>query len=185
LPADVGCIVDNVDTVVAIYRAVTEGRPLMERIITVTGDAVANPRNFRVPIGMSYQELLDIAGGFKQEPEKIICGGPMMGFGMFQLDVPTTKTSTALLALTQDDVSAMEPSPCINCGRCVEACPGRIVPSLLATYAEHFDEEAFVEHNGMECCECGCCSFVCPAKRPLTQEIKSMRKIQLAKKKKK
>ena len=80
---------------------------------------------------MSYQELLDIAGGFKQEPEKIICGGPMMGFGMFQLDVPTTKTSTALLALTQDDVSAMEPSPCINCGRCVEACPGRIVPSLL------------------------------------------------------
>ena len=149
LPADVGCIVDNVD------------------------------------IGMSYQELLDIAGGFKQEPEKIICGGPMMGFGMFQLDVPTTKTSTALLALTQDDVSAMEPSPCINCGRCVEACPGRIVPSLLATYAEHFDEEAFVEHNGMECCECGCCSFVCPAKRPLTQEIKSMRKIQLAKKKKK
>ena len=185
LPADVGCIVDNVDTVVAIYRAVTEGRPLMERIITVTGDAVANPRNFRVPIGMSYQELLDIAGGFKQEPEKIICGGPMMGYGMFQLDVPTTKTSTALLALTQDDVSAMEPSPCINCGRCVEACPGRIVPSLLATYAEHFDEEAFVEHNGMECCECGCCSFVCPAKRPLTQEIKSMRKIQLAKKKKK
>ena len=109
----------------------------------------------------------------------------MMGFGMFQLDVPTTKTSTALLALTQDDVSAMEPSPCINCGRCVEACPGRIVPSLLATYAEHFDEEAFVQHNGMECCECGCCSFVCPAKRPLTQEIKSMRKIQLAKKKKK
>ena len=81
----------------------------MERIITVTGDAVANPRNFRVPIGMSYQELLDIAGGFKQEPEKIICGGPMMGFGMFQLDVPTTKTSTALLALTQDDVSAMDP----------------------------------------------------------------------------
>ena len=126
LPADVGCIVDNVDTVVAIYRAVTEGRPLMERIVTVTGDAVANPRNFRVPIGMSYQELLD-----------------------------------------------------------VEACPGRIVPSLLATYAEHFDEESFVEHNGMECCECGCCSFVCPAKRPLTQEIKSMRKIQLAKKKKK
>ena len=163
LPADVGCIVDNVDTVVAIYRAVTEGRPLMERIVTVTGDAVANPRNFRVPIGMSYQELLDVAGGFKKDPEKIICGGPMMGFGMFDLNVPTTKTSTALLALTQDDVSAMEPSPCINCGRCVEACPGRIVPSLLATYAEHFDEESFVEHNGMECCECGCCSFVCPA----------------------
>lgn len=184
LPADVGCVVNNVDTVVSVYRAVAEGRPLMERIVTVTGDAIANPRNFRVRIGTNYRELLEEAGGFKEDPEKIICGGPMMGFGMFDLDVPTTKTSTALLALTHDDVAAMEPGPCINCGRCVEVCPGRIIPSHLADYAEHFDEEAFVENNGMECCECGCCSFVCPAKRPLTQEIKSMRKIQLAKRKK-
>ena len=124
LPADVGCIVDNVDTVVAIYRAVTEGRPLMERIITVTGDAVANPRNFRVPIGMSYQELLDIAGGFKQEPEKIICGGPMMGFGMFQLDVPTTKTSTALLALTLGSVLAAASAPAMATGDNMEKCYG-------------------------------------------------------------
>lgn len=184
LPADVGCVVNNVDTIVAIYRAVTEGRPLMERIVTVTGDAVANPRNFRVKIGMSYREILDEAGGFKTTPEKIICGGPMMGFGMFDLNVPTTKTSTALLGLSKDDVSAMEPGPCINCGRCVEVCPGRVIPSRLADYAEHFDEEAFVANHGMECCECGCCSFICPAKRPLTQEIKSMRKIQLAKRKK-
>lgn len=184
LPADVGCIVNNVDTIVAIYRAVVEGRPLMERIVTVTGDAVANPRNFRVKIGMSYQEILDEAGGFKTTPEKIICGGPMMGFGMFDLNVPSTKTSTALLGLSKDDVAAMEPGPCINCGRCVEACPGRIIPSRLASYAEHFEEEEFVANYGMECCECGCCSFVCPAKRPLTQEIKSMRKIQLAKRKK-
>ncbi len=184
LPADVGCIVNNVDTIVAIYRAVMEGRPLMERIVTVTGDAVAAPRNFRVRTGTSYQELLDEAGGFRKTPEKIICGGPMMGFGMFDLHVPTTKTSTALLGLSKDDVSAMEPGPCINCGRCVEVCPGRVVPSKLADYAERFDEEAFLENYGMECCECGCCSFVCPAKRPLTQEIKSMRKIQLARKKK-
>lgn len=184
LPADAGCVVDNVDTVVSIYRAVAEGRPLMERIVTVTGDAVASPRNFRVRIGTSYTELLEEAGGFKEQPEKIICGGPMMGFGMFDLNVPTTKTSTALLALTHDDVSAMEPGPCINCGRCVEVCPGRIVPSHLASFAEQFDEEAFLKHDGMECCECGCCSFICPAKRPLTQEIKSMRKILLAKKKK-
>lgn len=185
LPADVGCVVNNVDTIVAIYRAVAEGRPSMERIVTVTGDAVREPRNFRVRIGTSYQELLEAAGGFRVHPEKIICGGPMMGFGMFGLDVPTTKTSTALLALSKDEVSAMEPGPCINCGRCVEVCPGRVVPSRLADYAEHFDEEAFLRNNGMECCECGCCSFICPAKRPLTQEIKSMRKIQLAKKKKK
>ena len=185
LPADGGCVVNNVDTVVAIYRAVAEGRPLMERIVTVTGDAIRNPRNFRVRIGTSYSELVEEAGGFRVQPEKIICGGPMMGFGMFDLNVPTTKTSTALLALSHDDVSAMEPGPCINCGRCVEACPGRVIPSQLADFAEHFDEEGFLENNGMECCECGCCSFVCPAKRPLTQEIKSMRKIQLAKKKKK
>ena len=107
-----------------------------------------------------------------------------MGFGIFDLDLPTTKTASALLCLTQDDVSAMEPTACINCGRCVEACPGRIVPKQLAEYAEHYDDENFVKHNGMECCECGCCSFVCPAKRPLTQQIKSMRKIQLAKRKK-
>lgn len=183
LPADVGCVVNNVDTVVAIYRAVTEGRPLMERIVTVTGDAIENPQNYRVRIGMNYRELIEEAGGFRGKPEKIVCGGPMMGFAMFDLDVPTTKTSTALLCLSRDEVSAMEPGPCINCGRCVEVCPGRVVPSRLADYAEHFDEEAFVKNNGMECCECGCCSYVCPAKRPLTQEIKSMRKIQLAKRK--
>lgn len=184
LPADAGCVVNNVDTVVAVYRAIAEGHPLTERIVTVTGDAIADPRNFRVPIGTSYSELIEAAGGFKEQPEKVICGGPMMGFAMFEWNVPTTKTSTALLALTRDEVSAMEPGPCINCGRCVEVCPGRVIPSRLADYAEHFDEEAFLKNDGMECCECGCCSFVCPAKRPLTQQIKSMRKIQLSKRKK-
>ena len=184
LPADAGCVVNNVDTVIAVYNAVIEGKPLMYRIVTVTGDAIADPRNFKVRIGTNYHELIEEAGGFKVQPEKIISGGPMMGFGIFDLDVPTTKTSSALLCLSKDDVAAMEPSACINCGRCVEVCPGRVVPSKLADYAEHYDEEAFVKNNGMECCECGCCSYVCPAKRPLTQVIKSMRKMQLAKKKK-
>lgn len=185
LPADVGCIVDNVDTLVAIYNAVVYGKPLMERIVTVTGDAVADPRNFKIPIGMSYQEVLDADGGFKVTPEKIICGGPMMGFAMFGLDVPTTKTSTALLAFEHDEVAAAEPSECIKCGRCVSVCPGRVMPNALADFAEHFDMEKFVEYGGMECCECGCCSFICPAKRPLTQSIKSMRKIELANRRKK
>ena len=184
LPADVGCVVNNVDTIVAVYNAVVHGKPLLERIVTVTGDAIENPRNYKVHLGMSYNELLEVAGGFKGTPEKVICGGPMMGFGMFDLNVPITKTSTALLALTKDEVSAMEPGPCINCGRCVEVCPGRVIPSRLADMAEHFDEEGFLANDGMECCECGCCSYICPAKRPLTQQIKSMRKIQLAKKKK-
>jgi len=184
LPADVGCIVNNVDTIVAVHRAVTEGKPLMERIVTVTGDAIKNPRNYKVPTGISYTEILEFAGGFAEKPEKIICGGPMMGVAIFSTDIPVTKTSTALLAFTKDAVSAMEPGPCINCGRCLEVCPGRVMPSKLADAAERFDEEAFLEMHGMECCECGCCSFICPAKRPLTQEIKSMRKIQLAKRKK-
>ena len=182
LPADAGCIVNNVDTVVAIYHAVTKGKPLMNRIVTVTGDAIADPRNFIVRIGTNYYELIEEAGGFKKEPAKIVSGGPMMGFAIFNLDVPTTKTASALLCLTEDAVSVMEPSACINCGRCVEACPSRIVPRLLADYAENYNEEAFLSHDGMECCECGCCSYVCPAKRQLTQAIKSMRKMQLAKK---
>lgn len=184
LPADAGCVVNNVDTVVAIYHAVYEGKPLMNRIVTVTGDAVADPRNFIVRIGTNYHELIEEAGGFKTEPVKIVSGGPMMGFGIFDLDVPTTKTASALLCLTQDDVSRMEPSACIKCGRCVEACPCRLLPNKLAVYAQNYAEEEFLALEGMECVECGCCSFVCPAKRPLTQSIKSMRKIQLAKKKK-
>lgn len=183
LPADVGCVVNNVDTIVAIYHAVIEGKPLMHRIVTVTGDAIESPQNFIVRIGTNYHELVEEAGGFRQEPVKIVSGGPMMGFAIFDLDVPTTKTASALLCLTQDAVSEMEEGPCINCGRCVEVCPGRVVPRLLADYAQNYNEEAFLSHDGMECCECGCCSFVCPAKRPLTQMIKSMRKMQLAKKK--
>lgn len=184
LPADAGCVVNNVDTVVAIYHAVIEGKPLMNRIVTVTGDAIADPRNFIVRIGTNYHELVEEAGGFKKEPVKIVSGGPMMGFALFGLDVPTTKTASALLCLTEDEVSQMEPSACINCGRCVEVCPGRVVPKMLAVAAANGDEETFLAGNGMECCECGCCSFVCPAKRHLTQNIKSMRKLLLAKKKK-
>jgi electron transport complex protein RnfC len=184
LPADAGCVVDNVDTIVAIYHAVAEGKPLMNRIVTITGDAVNDPRNFYVRIGMNYKDLIDEAGGFKSEPEKVVSGGPMMGFALFDLNVPTTKTASALLCMTHDEVSAMKPSPCINCGRCVEVCPGRVVPRKLSVMAEHHDEAAFVANNGMECCECGCCSYVCPAKRQLTQSIKSMRKTVLANRKK-
>lgn len=184
LPADAGCVVNNVDTVISIYNAVVERRPLLYRIVTVTGDAIANPQNFRVRIGTNYAELIDAAGGFKTQPAKIVSGGPMMGMALFGLDVPVTKASSALLCFTHDEVSMMEPSACINCGKCSQVCPGRIIPKQLSEYAEHHDEEAFVKHDGLECCECGCCSYVCPAKRPLTQNIKSMRKIALSHKKK-
>ena len=187
LPADAGCIVDNVETIIAVYRAVKLGRPVTNRISTITGDAIANPGNFLYSIGTSYAELVEAAGGFKTQPEKIISGGPMMGFAMFGLDVPTTKTSSSLLCMSQDEVAAAEKlqTACINCGRCVEACPSRLIPSRLADYAEHHDEEKFTKHEGLECMECGSCSFVCPAKRPLKQAIGSMRKIALANRKKK
>lgn len=184
LPSDVGCIVDNVDTIVAIYHAVMDGKPLMERIITVTGDCVRNPRNYKVHIGMNYHELLEASGNFTKKPAKIISGGPMMGFALFQLDVPTTKTASALLCLSRDDVSREKETACINCGRCAAVCPSRILPGRLADFADHGQEEEFIRCNGMECIECGCCSYVCPAKKHLTQSIKSMRKMQLAKKKK-
>ena len=110
-----------------------------------------------------------------------------MGFAMFGLDVPTTKTSSSLLCMSQDEVAAAEKlqTACINCGRCVEACPSRLIPSRLADYAEHHDEEKFTKHEGLECMECGSCSFVCPAKRPLKQAIKTMKKKVLAAKRKK
>ena len=182
LPADAGCIVDNVDTIVAVNRAVRERKPLITRIVTVTGDAVAEPQNFQVRIGTNYHELIEEAGGFVTEPARIISGGPMMGFGIFDLDVPATRTASALLCLSKDEVGT--PSACINCGRCVEACPSRLVPTLLERYAVHYDTEMFLKRDGMECCECGCCSYVCPAKRQLTQAIKSMRRMILADRKK-
>lgn len=184
LPADAGCVVNNVDTVIAVYTAIMEGRPLMHRIVTVTGDAIKKPCNYKVRIGTNYAELIDAAGGFKSEPAKIVSGGPMMGFAMFDLNVPITKASSALLCMSKDEVSMYEPTACINCGKCVEVCPGRIVPKLLAECAERGDEEKFVKLEGLECCECGCCSYICPAKRPLTQSIKSMRKVALSHKKK-
>lgn len=185
LPADAGCIVDNVDTVVSIYEAVAEGKPLMQRIVTVTGDGVNTPSNFRAPVGMDFQELLDAAGGLKGTVEKVISGGPMMGFAMFTVDVPVTKTSSSVLAFVKDPVKRLEETACINCGRCVDACPSRIIPSRLADYAQHHDAETFEKMNGMECVECGSCSYVCPAKRPLKQSIGSMRKIVLANRRKK
>ena len=184
LPADAGCVVNNCDTIHAIYEAVHFGRPVMKKVMTITGNAIKEPQNLRVRTGTNFRELIEEAGGFTSEPEKIIAGGPMMGIPLISLDVPVVKTSSAILCMTKDEVAACEETACINCGRCVSVCPGRIIPAKLADYAKRHDKESFEKANGMECCECGCCSYICPAKRPLTQYIKSMRKMVLADRKK-
>lgn len=185
LPADVGCIVHNVDTIYAIYNAVYNGKPLIERIVTITGDAVSTPKNFQVRIGTPFRELIDAAGGFTTEPEKIISGGPMMGFSFFNIDVPVVKGSSSLLAFIKDDVSHEEPSACIRCGRCAAACPEHLLPMKLAALAGQNEPEEFKKLGGMECVECGCCSYVCPAKRQVTQSVRSMKKLIIASARKK
>lgn len=185
LPADAGCVVDNVDTVIAVYEAVILGKPVMDRIVTVTGQGIKNPQNFDVLSGTDMAELIEAAGGLTDNVSKVISGGPMMGFAMFDLNVPVTKTSSSILALTKDEVAENEPSPCIRCGRCVQACPGNLVPQKMAQAAMHNDYDTFVKLNGMECYECGSCTYVCPAKRPLTQTFKQARQYVAAQRRKK
>lgn len=187
LPADVGCVVDNVETVISVYKAVILGRPVNSRVVTVTGDGIKEPKNLLVLAGTDMSELVDAAGGLKGKIAKAISGGPMMGFALYDLHVPCTKTTSAFLFLEHDAVSEAQEiqTACINCGRCVSVCPGHVLPARLAKLAERGDMAGFEALDGMECCECGCCSYICPAKRPLTQSIKSMRKMVLASHRKK
>ena len=187
LPADVGCVVDNVETVISVYKAVILGRPVNSRVVTMSGDGIKEPKNLLVLSGTDMSELVDAAGGLKAKIAKAISGGPMMGFALYDLHVPCTKTTSAFLFLEHDAVSEAQEiqTACINCGRCVSVCPGHVLPARLAKLAERGDMAGFEALDGMECCECGCCSYICPAKRPLTQSIKSMRKMVLASRRKK
>lgn len=176
LPSDAGCVVDNVDTVIAVYMAVCESTPLIRRIVTVTGDVFDSPGNFNVKTGTSYAELIEAAGGFRTEPEKMISGGPMMGTALFDYHVPVSKVSSALLCLQKDTVSGLQTTNCIHCGRCVSACPSRLVPQKMMQAVSREEWDSFEALHGMECYECGSCAYVCPAKIPLTQAFKEARR---------
>lgn len=157
----------------------------MKRIATITGDAITTPSNFLYSMGTPYEQLVEAAGGFKVQPQKLVSGGPMMGFAIFGLDVPTTKTTSSLLCLGKDEVAEFEPLACISCGRCVEACPEKLIPSRLAKFSEHGQKDEFERWHGLECIECGSCSYVCPSRRQVAQSVKTMKKLVLADKRKK
>ena len=175
LPRDIGCIVNNVDTLVAVNQAVMVYEPLITRLITVTGDAVATPQNFRVRLGMSYQELIERAGGFRHKPELILDGGTMTGTKLTNLDVPVTKISSAIVALGRDRAALQKETACTRCSRCVLVCPNHLVPLQLHKDISSGNSDLFIEHNGLECCDCGCCSYECPSRIPLSLSIGSMR----------
>lgn len=176
LPADIGCLVNNVSTIAAVYMAVAEARPLITSIVTITGDTIKEAQNFRVPNGTNMKELIDEAGGFIDEPSKIICGGTMMGFALDDLDVPVSKYTSGLACLTFDESAYWEQTACIHCARCVKVCPAYLVPQRMYKASSSFDEEGFIELDGMECIECGCCSYICPSKIRLTQSFRETKR---------
>jgi len=184
LPADVGCIVNNVDTVIAIDRCVKRGRPLMRKVVTIVGGAVKNPGNYKARLGMTYASLIEATGGFKTEPAKLVSGGPLMGVSMFDLYVPVIKTSSAVLCFTKEESQMPDESVCIRCGKCVEHCPVSLMPFELNRYILHGQIDLFKKFHGMDCIECGSCSYVCPAKRHISQSIRATRRYLLSQRKK-
>lgn len=172
LPLDIDCVVANAGTVHAIYEAVVTGRPLIDRLVTVSGGAIRQPGNFKVRIGTPIGELIGECGGFSEIPAKIVSGGPMMGQTIYDMDTPVTKGTSGILALTEREVNASPRTACINCGRCVDACPIGLEPTRLFKAVDHFEYAEAVADGLMDCRECGSCGYVCPARIPLVQGIR-------------
>lgn len=172
LPFDVGVIVQNVGTAKAVYDAVVLDKPLFEKIVTVSGKGIARPANLLVKIGTRLNDIVSYLGGTKPGLRKVVMGGPMMGFAIPTLDIPVTKTTSGVLFLTGEEIDTRPYSNCIRCGWCLEACPMGLLPNEIGIYTEAGRAEDTSQFGVFECFECGCCAFVCPAKRPLVQLIK-------------
>jgi electron transport complex protein RnfC len=169
LPLDVGVVVLNVASAAAIARAVLRGKPLTHRVVSVTGAGVVSPKNVLAPVGASYKSLIDFCGGLKPGVARVIAGGPMMGFSLGSLDIPITKGTSGIVALTDEDVRRTEETTCVRCGRCVDVCPLNLVPTRLALASRHKNWDMARRYYLTACMECGCCAYVCPASIPLVQ----------------
>jgi Na+-translocating ferredoxin:NAD+ oxidoreductase subunit C len=172
LPFDVGCVVDNVQTAYAIYEAVYFNKPLFERAVTVTGDAIKEPSNLLVRIGTPVSSLVSECGGIKGKLGKLVIGGPMMGIAQYTEDIPVTKSVSGILLLSQKYSGFKEEQYCIRCGKCKQSCPVKLIPTEIAKAAEYGRFEIATMLNAADCIECGCCSYVCPSNIPLVQLIK-------------
>ncbi len=172
IPISVGAVVQNVGTAFAIYEAVMKNKPLIDRIITVTGKSVKNPSNLLARLGTPFQQLIDECGGLPEDTGKIIGGGPMMGKALLSLDVPMTKGSSGLLIMNEKEARRNEPQPCIRCAKCVSACPMGLEPFLLSKAAALEEWEMAEKNDVVSCIECGSCQFTCPSKRPLLDMIR-------------
>jgi electron transport complex protein RnfC len=172
LPSAVGVVVHNVSTTKAIYDAAALGKPLYEKIVTISGKGIKRPANLRVKVGTKLSDIVEYLGGVTPELSKIIMGGPMMGFAVSSLDIPITKTTSAILFLSEDEIDTSSHSQCIRCGWCLEVCPMGLEPKEIAIHVEAGKPEDTGQFGVFECFECGCCAYVCPAKRPLVQFIR-------------
>jgi electron transport complex protein RnfC len=173
LPMDVGVVVHNIGTTLAVYEAARYGKPLIDRVVTVTGEGIKEPKNLLVKIGTLISDLIEECGGFVSETAKIISGGPMMGFAVYSTEVPVTKGTSGILVLPESDtLHSEEFGPCIRCGRCIDACPMGLMPSMLSVLSEKGFYEDAKEYNLFDCFECGSCTYVCPSKRPIVQFVR-------------
>lgn len=182
LPADVGVIVMNVASVAFLSKYLKTGMPLTTKRLTVDGSAIAQPKNLLVPIGTSLQDVINFCGGFKSEPGKVLMGGPMMGIAVNRLDYPVLKNNNAILAFDEKDSQEPEETPCIRCGRCVNACPFNLMPAAIEKAFKAGKVDTLRELKVNLCMECGCCAFACPAKRPLVMTNRLAKKMLTQKK---
>ena len=172
LPVSVGCAVFNVSTFAAIYRAVRLGMPLIQRIVTISGEAIAEPQNFIVRIGTPFHDLIEVAGGLHDKTERVISGGPMMGIAQSDLAVPVIKATNSILCLLKDRNGAAENPVCLRCGKCVGVCPMRLHPLYMYRFTNAGKVEELKRLNILDCIECGSCAFTCPGKLPLVERFR-------------